>query len=40
MNIVLWVLQVLLAVMFILSGATKAFQYERAKASNSSIVQT
>src|SRR6266511_2105245 len=33
MNIVLWVLQVLLAVMLILSGATKAYQYERAKAS-------
>ena len=32
MNIVLWVLQVLLAVMFLMAGAMKTFQYERAKA--------
>jgi len=31
MNIVLWVLQALLAVMFLLAGVMKAFQYERAK---------
>ena len=33
MNIALWVVQVLLAGMFIMAGAMKAFQYERAKAS-------
>ena len=32
MNIVLWVLQALLAVMFLMAGVMKAFQYERAKA--------
>jgi len=33
MNIALWVLQGLLAVMFLMSGMMKAFQYEKAKAS-------
>jgi uncharacterized membrane protein YphA (DoxX/SURF4 family) len=33
MNIALWIVQVLLAGMFIMAGAMKAFQYERAKAS-------
>lgn len=33
MNIALWVVQMLLAGMFIIAGAMKAFQYERAKAS-------
>jgi uncharacterized membrane protein YphA (DoxX/SURF4 family) len=33
MNIALWVVQVLLAGLFIMSGAMKAFQYERAKTS-------
>jgi uncharacterized membrane protein YphA (DoxX/SURF4 family) len=33
MNIVLWIVQVLLGGMFIMAGAMKAFQYERAKAS-------
>ena len=32
MNSVLWVLQILLALVFSLTGALKAFQYERAKA--------
>lgn len=31
MSIVLWILQVLLGLAFIFAGATKAFQYERAK---------
>jgi uncharacterized membrane protein YphA (DoxX/SURF4 family) len=33
MNIALWIVQVLLAGMFVLAGVMKAFQYERAKAS-------
>ena len=33
MNIALWIVQVLLAGMFIMAGAMKAFQYERAKTS-------
>jgi uncharacterized membrane protein YphA (DoxX/SURF4 family) len=33
MNIALWIVQVLLAGMFILAGVMKAFSYERAKAS-------
>ncbi|MUT65959.1 DoxX family protein [Paenibacillus sp. NEAU-GSW1] len=33
MNIALWVVQGLLALMFIFAGMTKAFQYEKAKAS-------
>jgi uncharacterized membrane protein YphA (DoxX/SURF4 family) len=33
MNIALWILQVLLGGMFLMAGAMKAFQYERAKAS-------
>jgi len=32
MNIVLWVLQIFLALVFLLTGALKAFQHERAKA--------
>ncbi len=32
MNIVLWVLQIFLALVFLSTGALKAFQYERAKA--------
>ena len=32
MDIVLWILQVLLAVAFLMAGYTHAFQYERAKA--------
>jgi len=32
MNIVLWLVQVLLALVFLMAGAPKAFQYERAKA--------
>ena len=31
MNIVLWILQVLLALAFLMAGTTKAFAYERAK---------
>lgn len=31
MNIALWVVQGLLAVMFLMAGATKAFQYEKAR---------
>ncbi len=31
MNIVLWILQILLALAFLMAGTTKAFQYERAK---------
>ena len=30
MNIVLWIVQILLAVMFIMAGMTKAFQYKKA----------
>src|SRR4051794_12650799 len=33
MNIALWIVQVLLAGMFLMAGAMKAFQYQRAKAS-------
>jgi uncharacterized membrane protein YphA (DoxX/SURF4 family) len=33
MNIVLWIVQVLLAGLFLMAGAMKVFQYERAKAS-------
>jgi uncharacterized membrane protein YphA (DoxX/SURF4 family) len=33
MNIVLWIVQVLLGLMFLMAGATKAFSYEKAKAS-------
>src|SRR5689334_5286988 len=32
-NIALWVIQVVLASMFLMAGVMKAFQYERAKAS-------
>ena len=32
MNIVLWVIQILLALAFLMAGSTKAFQYEKAKA--------
>ena len=32
MNIVLWIVQVLLGVAFLMAGVTHAFQYERAKA--------
>jgi uncharacterized membrane protein YphA (DoxX/SURF4 family) len=32
-NIALWIIQVLLAAMFVYAGVLKAFQYERAKAS-------
>jgi uncharacterized membrane protein YphA (DoxX/SURF4 family) len=31
MNVVLWILQVLLGLMFIFAGSIKAFQYEQAK---------
>lgn len=31
LNIVLWVIQVLLAVMFVMAGVMKLFQYEKAK---------
>jgi uncharacterized membrane protein YphA (DoxX/SURF4 family) len=33
MNIALWIVQVLLAGMFVMAGVMKAFMYERAKAS-------
>lgn len=33
MNIALWIVQVLLAGMFVMAGLMKAFQYERARAS-------
>lgn len=33
MNIALWIVQVVLAGMFLMAGTMKAFQYERAKAS-------
>ncbi len=33
MNIALWVIQVLLAAMFLFAGVLKTFQYERARAS-------
>jgi uncharacterized membrane protein YphA (DoxX/SURF4 family) len=33
MNIALWIVQVLLAGLFLMAGVMKAFQYERAKAS-------
>jgi uncharacterized membrane protein YphA (DoxX/SURF4 family) len=32
MNIALWIVQILLAAMFLMAGVMKAFQYERAKA--------
>jgi len=31
MNVVLWIVQVVLAAMFLYAGITKAFQYEKAK---------
>lgn len=33
MNIILWMVQILLAGMFLMAGVMKAFQYERAKTS-------
>lgn len=33
MNIALWIVQGILALMFIFAGSTKAFQYEKAKTS-------
>ncbi len=33
MNVALWIVQVLLAGLFLMAGVMKAFQYERAKAS-------
>ncbi|MEH7253268.1 DoxX family protein [Neobacillus niacini] len=33
MNIALWIVQILLALMFLMAGSTKAFTYEKAKAS-------
>lgn len=33
MNIALWALQVIIALLFLMAGGTKAFQYEKAKAS-------
>lgn len=33
MNLMLWIVQALLAVLFLLGGVMKTFQYERAKAS-------
>ena len=33
MNVVLWIVQVVLAGMFIMAGVTKAFRYEQARAS-------
>lgn len=33
MNIALWALQAILALMFLMAGSMKAFQYEKAKAS-------
>src|SRR5438105_692860 len=37
MNMALWIVQVVLAGMFLLAGGVKAFQYERAKASSPSM---
>jgi uncharacterized membrane protein YphA (DoxX/SURF4 family) len=33
MNIALWIVQILLGLMFLMAGSTKAFSYEKAKAS-------
>jgi uncharacterized membrane protein YphA (DoxX/SURF4 family) len=33
MNIALWIAQILLGLMFLMAGSTKAFSYEKAKAS-------
>jgi uncharacterized membrane protein YphA (DoxX/SURF4 family) len=33
MNIALWIVQIILALMFLMAGATKVFQYEKFKAS-------
>ncbi|MEJ1715093.1 DoxX family protein, partial [Escherichia coli] len=33
MNIALWIVQILLALMFLMAGSTKAFSYEKAKTS-------
>lgn len=33
MNITLWIVQILLAAMFLMAGSTKAFNYEKAKSS-------
>lgn len=33
MNIALWIVQIILALMFLMAGATKVFQYEKYKAS-------
>jgi len=33
MNIALWIVQIILALMFFMAGLTKAFQYEKAKSS-------
>lgn len=33
MNIALWIVQILLGLMFLMAGTTKAFSYEKAKAS-------
>lgn len=33
LNLILWIVQALLAAMFLMAGVMKAFQYERAKAS-------
>ncbi|MFJ7828387.1 DoxX family protein [Psychrobacillus sp. NPDC096623] len=33
MNIALWIVQIILALMFVMAGFTKAFQYEKAKSS-------
>ena len=33
MNIALWIAQILLGLMFLMAGSTKAFAYEKAKAS-------
>lgn len=33
MNIVLWIVQILLGLLFLIAGTTKAFSYEKAKAS-------
>lgn len=33
MSIALWAVQILLALMFLMAGSTKAFQYEKAKTS-------
>lgn len=33
LNLILWIVQAILAVMFLMAGVMKAFQYERAKAT-------